>query len=97
VNARIHNYRNGFVRNAFKSIAQLIEDHKDDLNTKEAIAAEIACHLEGDPIGPGADLFTYAYQWKEWSMDPQERKVSFKNDIGITIERLPFNSGFCPK
>ena len=83
VNAHIHNYHNGFIRNTFKLIVQLIEDYKDELNTKEAIAAEITCHLEKDPIGPGADPFTYAYQWKEWSMNPKERKVSFKNDAGI--------------
>lgn len=76
---------------------QLIEDYKDDLNTKEAIAAEIACRLEEDPVERGADLFTYAYQWKEWSMDPEERKVSFDNGTTITAERLSFNSGFCLK
>ncbi|KAK2462444.1 hypothetical protein APHAL10511_005541 [Amanita phalloides] len=80
-NARIHNYRNSFVKNALKSIAQLIEDHKDDLNTKQAIAAEIACRLEEDPIGPDADLFTYAYQWSEWSVDPAERKGFALNDL----------------
>ena len=83
MNARIHNYCNGFIRNAFKSIVQLIEDYKDELNTKEAIAAEIACRLEKDLVGPGANLFTYAYQWKEWSTNPKEQKVSFKNDAGI--------------
>ena len=67
-----HNYCNGFVKNAFKLILQLIEDNGDDLMTKEEIATEITCHLEKDPIGPGGNLFTFVYQWKEWSMDPKE-------------------------
>jgi len=66
---------------------KLIEGYKDELNTKEAIAAEIACRLEKDPVGPGADLLPMHINgnWKEWSMNPKERKVSFKNGTGVTI------------
>ena len=78
MNARIHNYHNGFVKNAFKSIAQLIEDQKDELNMKEAIAEDFASCLKADPVEPGADLFTYAYQWNEWSMDPKEQRWASK-------------------
>ena len=53
---------------------------------KEAIAEDFASCLEADPIEPGADLFTYAYQWNEWSMDPKEQKVGFKNGTAIAIE-----------
>ncbi|KAK2459627.1 hypothetical protein APHAL10511_008355 [Amanita phalloides] len=75
-NAHIHNYHNSFVKNALKSIAQLIEDHKDDLNTKSQANCGGDCLSPWrDPIGPDAELCMYG------GGTPTERKGFCLNDL----------------
>ncbi|KIL58388.1 hypothetical protein M378DRAFT_318324 [Amanita muscaria Koide BX008] len=74
VSARMHNYRNGFAKHAMETVELLIKANQENLNTKEAIANEIACNLEKELIGSDSELYTFAFHWEEWSANPAERK-----------------------
>ncbi|KIL59277.1 hypothetical protein M378DRAFT_180872 [Amanita muscaria Koide BX008] len=81
VTARMHNYRNGFAKHAMESVELLIKANREKLNTKEAIANEIAYDLEKELIGSESELYTFAFHWDQWSANPAERK-------GFGLDRL---------
>ncbi|KAM6490252.1 hypothetical protein JOM56_014229 [Amanita muscaria] len=65
--ARLQNWRNTFAQNAMESVDLLINQHKESLNTKELVAAQINAQLQKVPIKSGSELNMYAYQWHDWN------------------------------
>ncbi|KAK2467395.1 hypothetical protein APHAL10511_000630 [Amanita phalloides] len=58
---------NNIATKASEVIKHFINDHKDDLTTKELIGDQIEAYLQRKPVYLGSKLYTYAYQWAEWN------------------------------
>jgi hypothetical protein len=68
-----------------ESIELLINQHKESLNTKELVAAQINAQLQKVPIKAGSELNMYAYQWRDWNNGINSEVRVFPLLAGISL------------
>ncbi|KAM6497544.1 hypothetical protein JOM56_008017 [Amanita muscaria] len=75
VNARLHNWRNTFGQSGLDTIDAFIQEHKEDLDTKEKLAEQFQGFLNKDILIKDDDIYTYAYQWGDWNLKTKKRHL----------------------